>query len=214
MKHIIYDNLIQGSNEWFEKRLGKATSSRFGDIMTLPRGKKDREDGVLSKTARTYMIELLTEKLTGETRQLESTAMEWGTENEPLARNAYELETITEVKEVGFIELDEGKLKGRVGASTDGLIGDSGILEIKCPWNSIKHTEYLLGGDIPKSYIAQMQGALWITGRKYCDFVSYNTRVKEQAKQIYIKRIERNEEYIKTLEERLLNFIKQLDNLI
>jgi len=218
MEHLIHDNIIQNSDEWFDIRRGKITSSMFGTILSKPRKKIDKEAGKMSKSAETYMHNLVAEVLTGITQDMQLSQFEWGKEYEAEARDAYELETFTQVKEIGFIEANEGKFKGRIGASTDGLIGDKGMLEIKNPENSAIHVKYMSTGEIPKGYKIQMYGGLWISDRDWCDFVSYDPRIARLDKRIYIKRFTRkDEEYkklIKTLEERLLNFIQQLDKLL
>lgn len=198
----------QGSQEWFDARLGKVTASRFNDLLTKPRSKKDQEAGNLSKTANSYLLELISELLTGEGKSFSNEALEWGTENEPLAREEYELSTFNEVSEVGFID---HPTIANVGGSPDGLVGDGGMIEIKCPYNSNNHVKYLIGdAPISKAYYAQMQGNLWINGREWCDFVSFDPRIKGKNK-IYIRRIERDEQFIPGLEMSILSFIEKLE---
>lgn len=195
----------QHTPEWYEARKGKVTASRFGDLLTLPRSKKDREAGKLSKTTESYMIELITEVLTGESKDLQNIALDWGTEYEPRAREFYELSKLTEVQEVGFVINLE---LGLVGGSPDGLIGDDGIIEIKCPFNSTNHVEYMLGGDIPKNYYAQIQGNLWLMDRKWCHFISYDERMQKDEHKMVVKHVNRDEDFIKNLEEVIKNFLR------
>lgn len=119
----IIKEMEQGSDEWHQLRLGKVTASKMSDVLSKGRGTAP------SKSAETYMMELLAERLTGEAKPFfENDAMRWGTETEPQARFMYELKSGNTVEEVAFIELNEF-----VGVSPDGLVGDDGMIEIKCP---------------------------------------------------------------------------------
>ena len=190
------DNIImveQGSPEWFEQRLGRLTASNFGTLMTLPRSRKDRELGLMSQSTRSYLIGKVSEVLTGTSKNITSTkALEWGSATEDEARSIYELERMVEVKQIGFAVLP---LHPVIGGSPDGLVGEDGIIEIKCP-DSDTFTGYLLGDSIVKNYMAQIQGNLWILNRKWCDFIVYDPRVVREDLRIKIIRVERDEEYI------------------
>ena len=182
----------QGSPEWFAQRLGRITASNFGALMTLPRSKKDREAGLISETARTYLIKKVSEVLTGMSKEFTTQSMEWGSETEDEARKIYELENMVEVKQIGFAILESNPI---VGGSPDGLVGDDGIIEIKCP-DSNTFTGYLLGDSIVKGYMAQIQGNLWILDRLWCDFIVYDPRVIKEDLRIHIMRVNRDDEYI------------------
>ena len=182
----------QGSPEWFAQRLGRITASNFGALMTLPRSKKDREAGLISETARTYLIKKVSEVLTGMSKEFTTQSMEWGSETEDEARKIYELENMVEVKQIGFAILESNPI---VGGSPDGLVGDDGIIEIKCP-DSNTFTGYLLGDSIVKGYMAQIQGNLWILDRSWCDFIVYDPRVIREDLRIHIMRVNRDDEYI------------------
>ena len=122
------ETLVQGSPAWRELRLGKITASRFKDVLTEPRSKADKEAGKLSVTAQSYQLELGAEILTGLDDSLPPTrAMEWGTENEPAARQLYSRVTGLEVREVGFVE---HPLDPMIGGSPDGLVGRLGGIEV------------------------------------------------------------------------------------
>lgn len=169
--------LRQGSQAWIEARLGKITASRFNDILTQPKTKAAREAGEMSQTAHSYMLELIAEILTGlDQGPRPNWAMQWGTDNEPAAREVYENRTGDQVDECGFIIHPEEPM---VGCSPDGLVGDEGGLEIKCPFNTRIHLGYVLADTLPADYIAQVHGALWITGRRWWDFVSYDPRIPD-----------------------------------
>lgn len=176
----------QRSPEWFAARLGIATASRFSAILaTIKTGE--------AAERRNYRAQLVVERLTGkQADQYENQAMRDGTEREPLARAAYEVKTGAWVSEVGLILHDSIE----AGGSPDGLIGDDGCLEIKCPALAT-HLEYLRlpEGACPAKYVAQVQGQLWLSGRAYCDFVSFHPDFPE-ALQLVIRRVLRDEKYI------------------
>lgn len=194
---------IQGSEAWKKERAGHATASRFKDV--LARIKTGE-----AATRRNYRVQLVTERLIGApiANGFTSKAMEWGTQTEPLARLAYEAHTSEPVEETGFLlhpSLDW------CGASPDGLIGSDGILEIKCP-EPATHMEWLLDGVLPSEHVAQVQGQLWITGRKWAHFVSFDPRFPENL-QLLLVRVERDEEYIAKLEKEVRIFLREVDQL-
>jgi putative phage-type endonuclease len=203
----------QGSPEWFAQRLGRITASNFGALMTLPRSKKDREAGLISETARTYLVKKVSEVLTGMSKEFTTQSMEWGSETEDEARKIYELENMVEVKQIGFAILESNPI---VGGSPDGLVGDDGIIEIKCP-DSNTFTGYLLGDSIVKGYMAQIQGNLWILDRLWCDFIVYDPRVIREDLRIHIMRVDRDDEYIskiaQAVDRALINYGAMLNKL-
>jgi putative phage-type endonuclease len=195
-------NAEQRSDEWFKARLGKATASRFNDVMARTRNGYGAQ-------RKNYMAELVTQRLTGNIPEtFTSAAMQWGTDNEPLARLAYQLETGNEATETGFWVHEIIP----AGASPDGFVNDNGLLEIKCP-NSATHLETLQKKELPYQYKAQVQGQLWITEKEWCDFVSFDPRLPENAQMIVI-RVERDEDYIKQLEDELVTFLEEVDEQV
>ncbi|MCP3680148.1 MAG: YqaJ viral recombinase family protein [Gammaproteobacteria bacterium] len=199
----IIESMEQGSKEWLELRVGKVTASKFKDVMTNGRGDKP------SATAKTYMIKLVSEILRGEPMPFfENEAMKWGTETEPQARAMYELKNGVDVKEVAFVELNEF-----VGVSPDGLVGDDGLLEIKCPNTETQIKRFLDDVGLPKDYEAQVQGQLWVTGRDWCDFVSFDPRIDVEASYIQT-RVYRDEEYIAKLEKKVSIFVGEMKEMI
>jgi putative phage-type endonuclease len=171
----------QGGSQWVEVRLGKITASRVKDMMTKGR-KKDENFG---QTALSYMRELVAETLTGESVSIDTPATRHGTEYEPDARAKYEAKTGVKVQEVGFGIHDKFP---SVGMSPDGLVGDDGMIEIKCPFTSKNHVEYFLLDGCPDIYFPQVQFQLWVAGRDWCDFISYDPRMPEKT-QLSIKRV-------------------------
>lgn len=189
----------QRTPEWFEARLGRPTASRFGDIMAKTRSG-------YSASRKNYRAELVIQRLTQQIPEnYQSSAMEWGVENEPVARLQYELESGNTVEDTSLWLHDDIE----AGASPDGLIGSDGCLEIKCP-NTATHLETLRTGKIPRQYFAQVQGQMWVTDRKWCDFVSFDPRLPANA-QLFITRVERDETYIKDLEYELRSFLKEVE---
>lgn len=178
----------QGSPEWLAARCGIATASGFSDILaTIKSGE--------AAARRNYRARLVVERLTGKpVEYFQTAAMRQGTEREPAARSAYEAQTGAWVNEVGFCRHDVME----AGASPDGMIGDDGGLEIKCP-ELATHLAYLRMAGMPPEYVAQVQGNLWITGRAWWDFASYSPDFPEGL-QLSVRRVFRDDAYIKGLE--------------
>jgi putative phage-type endonuclease len=166
----------QGSPEWLAERAGKVTASALSNVMM----KKD------AAGYQNYMAQLICERLTGQpVETFKSAAMDHGTETEPQARAFYELESGLTVSECGFIP---HPLIEKSGASPDGLVGELGLVEIKCP-QPAKHIKNLMGGTIDRTYVLQMQWQMECTGREWCDFVSFNPSFPDHLK-ISIRRVE------------------------
>jgi putative phage-type endonuclease len=187
---------LQRNEIWQQARIGKITCSNFYKVMTRGRA-KDCEFG---DTAITYAMEIVTEILTGEKKEdFTNAAMEWGNTYEREAKEQYQLETFNKIINTEYIPFDD-----IVGGSPDGLVGDDGIIEIKCP-NSTTHLTNLINKEVPAIYKPQVHGYLMITGRKWCDFVSYDPRFKDEQR-LLIVRIERDEQYISELKKRIEKF--------
>jgi putative phage-type endonuclease len=193
------NEIIQGSPEWFGVRCGKVTASRVADIIR-------RTKTGFSTSRANYMAELVAEKLTGiPAASFTNTAMQWGTEQEPNARAAYEFKTANEVALLGFAIHPTIRDSG---ASPDGLVGTEGLVEFKCP-NTATHIETLLTERIDPDYITQMQWQMACTGRKWCDWVSYDPRMPESLK-LFVQRVERDQDRIDELEAAVLGFMDEL----
>jgi putative phage-type endonuclease len=191
----------QGSEEWHAARLGRITASRVHDIVAQTRS------GGYTTGRKNYMAELVCERLTGKrAEQYVSAAMAYGIECEPEARFAYALQTGAEIEEVGFIDHPTIAM---CGASPDGLIGTHGLVEIKCP-NSAQHIDILLTAKIDPAYIDQMQFQMAVTGRQWCDFVSFDKRLPEPM-QIHMQHIVRDDKHIAKLELEVTQFLIDLD---
>ncbi len=191
--------IIQGSPEWHALRLGKVTASRIADVCT-------RTKTGFGAGRKNYMAELVAERLSGaRTEGFTNAAMQWGTDQEPEARIAYEFYRDATVEQVGFVM---HPTIGDTGASPDGLIGDDGLVEIKCP-NTATHIDTLLGGSAPEKYFLQMQWQMACTGRKWCDFASYDPRLPESMR-LFVDRVERDDAAIEAIEKDVIDFLNEL----
>jgi len=194
------DNIEQRSDEWFKIRCGKVTASRVSDIIA-----KTKSGWGASRA--NYMAQLIAERLTGEVADSYSnSAMQWGIDHEQEARKAYEFYENEGVQKIGFVQ--HRNLES--GASPDGLVGDDGLVEIKCP-NTATHIQTLLDQKIPRKYETQMLWQLECTGRKWCDFVSYDPRMPENLK-LFVKRFERDDERLDEIRTMVADFIGELED--
>ena len=190
----------QGSPEWFAARCGKVTASRVADIIAKTKtGYSTSRDN--------YMAQLVCERMTGKPAESYSnSAMQWGTDTEPFARAAYEAKVDILVTEVGFITHPWITMSG---ASPDGLVGDDGCLEIKCP-NTATHIQTLLDQKVTEKYITQMMWQMACTERLWCDFVSFDPRMPAKH-QLFIKRINFDKQLVDSLENSVIQFLGDVD---
>jgi putative phage-type endonuclease len=192
----------QGSVEWHLQRLGKVTASRVADV--LSKGKSGE-----SASRKNYRTELVVQRLTGVPGEsFTNAAMEWGTTTEPLARIAYEAEMGVFVNQVAFVE---HPTIANFGCSPDGVIDNDLIVEFKCP-NSSTHIEYLTDDKPPAKYIPQMQCQMAVMGAKWCDFASFDPRLPSDL-QLFVVRLERDEEYIKAMEAEVQKFLSEVEEM-
>lgn len=209
----------QRSPEWRERRLGMVTASRFKSVLTPPRTKAAKAAGEMSATAKTYAHDLLTEMLISQpSDRFENATMRWGTEWEPVAFER----AVKAIGNLGLeVEMAEGEFafiehpgKAAIGCSPDGIIGDDGLLELKCPYNPRVHLETVLSGQMPKEHKAQVQGSLWVTGRKRYVFASYHHAFEGSflSHGLWFINIDRDDAYIDTeLEPAVVDFRQRLD---
>lgn len=183
-------NCEQGSAEWLQARCGIITASDMSKVLAKGQG----------KTRAKYMHGLIAERFTGlVTGGYFSADMERGKMQEPVAREIYEARTGYTVQEVGFV-INHG-----VGYSPDGLIGDDGLLEIKTR-NQDLQVELLLADRVPPEHTAQIQAGLWVTGRKWIDFVSYCPGLP-----LFYKRVFPDAEYIETMQKECEDFYVEME---
>ena len=192
----------QRSPEWFAERLGKVTASRVADIMA-------KTKSGYSSSRKNYMAQLLCERLTGKQEEsYTNAAMQRGIDLESKARSFYELSN-DPVVELGFIKHPTIKM---FGASPDGMVGDKGMLEIKCP-NTMTHIDFILSGKPDGKYITQMQVQMACAEREWCDFVSFDDRLPIEM-QFSRVRVDRDSAYIAEIEKEVTLFLEELDELL
>jgi putative phage-type endonuclease len=193
----------QGTEAWFNIRIGKVTASRVADVLA-------KTKTGYSTTRDNYMAQLVCERLTGQKGEsFTNAAIQHGIETEAYARAAYEARYDVLVDEVGFVPHPTIEMSG---ASPDGLVGDDGLIEIKCP-NTATHIETLLSESVPNKYYTQMQFQIACTGRKWCDFVSFDNRLPTEL-QMFVKRVPRDDVYIRLIEDEIVKFLAELDTKI
>lgn len=195
-------NEIQGTDAWFEARLGKVTASNITNV--LAKGKTKTDEAV---TRRNYRMQLVCERLTGRKADTYTNAhMERGNALEPLARSLYEIKKGVLVSEVGFINHQTIEM---AGASPDGLV-DGGSIEIKCP-TPANHIETILRGTAPSQYLPQMQWQMACLGNAYkaVDFISYCPDVGEDL-ELFVVRVPRDDEYIAETEKAVIAFLNEV----
>ena len=194
----------QRTQAWFAAKLGKVGASRIVDVISF------RRDGSPSKAREDYMIELVAERLTGQiTERYCTREMQWGIDMEPEARSAYEVAQGVLVSTCGFLE--HPTIAG-AGASPDGLVGDDGLVEFKCP-TTATHIRTLLRGEADPQYIPQMQWQMACTGSTWCHFASYDPRLPEPY-QLAAHLVHRNDSYIDGLEAQVLAFLREVDEMV
>lgn len=197
----------QGTPEWLQARSGAVTASRFADaISKLTRASGDKKAGDSSAVSDRYAADLAIERISGIPygEPPKTWLLDRGHELEDHARIAYEARTGFLVEETGVCLTDDRKF----GYSTDGM-PDDGLIEIKCPIDSIKIATMWKTGDVSE-YIHQMQGGMWITGRKWCDFLMYAPALESVGKDLYVKRIHRDDAFIDSMVSELLAFDKRV----
>lgn len=195
--------LEQLSPEWFAARAGKVTASRIADMLATTKSG-------YSTSRANYRAQLVCERLTG-TVEVSYTngAMQWGIDKEPEARDAYCQHALCSVDEIGFV--DHPRI-AMAGASPDGLIGDIGLVELKCPI-SATHIDTLLGKQFAGKYVQQAMWQMACTGRAYCDLASYDPRLPVPM-QLFVYRIERDDAAIAELEREVEAFLAEVDEQV
>jgi len=187
----------QGTDEWFAARLGKVTASRAADVMTK-KGSAARAN---------LSAQLVLERLTNtKGESFSSPSMQWGVDQEPFARAAYEAHSGVWVDTVGFVQHPTIE---RAGASPDGLVGHDGLVEIKCP-NTATMIDTLLTGKVPGNYATQMQMQMACTGRAWCDYAVFDSRMPVKA-QLFVKRVQRDQKYIDDLNKEIIAFLAEVE---
>lgn len=190
----------QRSEDWFTIRLGKVTASCISKVTAKTKTGWGAERA-------NYRAQLVAERLTGQRGEsFTNAAMQWGIDTEEQARIAYAFLEGQKVVEEAFVVHPTIAMSG---ASPDGLVGNDGLVEIKCP-NTATHIDTLKGGSIPAKYIGQMNWQMACTGRQWCDFVSFDPRMPEDM-QMFVKRLHRDDKAIAELESAVTEFLTEVD---
>lgn len=196
-------NAPQRTAQWFAERAGKVTASRIKDVIAKTKSGP-------SASRKNYAAQLVAERMTGApTESFCSQEMRRGAEMEQFARARYEITAGVLVDEVGFVAHPSIAWSG---ASPDGLVGEAGLVEIKCP-NTATHIEYLLAGKVPPEYAPQMAWQCTCTGRAWCDFVSFDDHMPDHL-QLFLIRYTPPAEYIKELETEVVGFLDEVESTI
>jgi hypothetical protein len=200
-------NLVcdQRTEEWRMARMGKVTASAIDNV--LSKGKKGAEPAGRVN----YRAQIIAEILTGQPADdpYLSRPMQWGIAQEPFARAAYELHRGFMVDTVGFLEHPRIE---NFGCSPDGLVEDEGLVQFKCP-NTATHIDYLLRGEVPAEYHPQMLTEMACTGRRWCDFVSFDPRLPQDL-QLFVKRFWRDDTRIAEIEQRVEEFLGEVKDVL
>lgn len=192
----------QRTDDWFLARKGKVTASKIADVLAKGRGNAE------SLTRAKYRDQLVTERLTNVIAEgFTNDAIQRGVELEDTARNSYSFQTGFDVEQVGFIDHPTIAMSG---ASPDGLVLVDGLIEAKCP-NSQTHIDYILKGKVPEKYKPQMAFQMACTGRQWCDFISFDDRLIDTSKHLFIVRYERDQAYIDEIEAAVIEFLAEVD---
>lgn len=194
----------QGSEAWKQERSGLWTASRFAGLIAA-----DKKTGKPLKSRADAIWNCVVERMTGQPADSAGGfSLQWGTDVEPAAREAFELETGKVVHQVGFIQHPRYAF---AGASPDGLIGDDEGLELKSPYSSSVHLSRFLDG-VPSEYLIQIHGCMWVTGRKKWYFASFDPRMPK-SHQLLIIPVMRDEAIIARIESAVLAAESEADEL-
>ena len=192
----------QRTDEWRQARAGKVTASAIADVLSKPKKGSAETTGRMN-----YRAQIIAEILSGQPCDdpFISRPMQWGIDQEPFARAAYELYRGFLVDTVGFVE--HARIEN-FGCSPDGLVSDDGLVQFKCP-NTATHIEYLLKGEVPAEYHSQMFAEMACTGKAWCDFASFDPRLPQDL-QLFVKRLHRDDAEIQKIELAVENFLAEV----
>ena len=196
-------DIEQRSEQWFAARCGSLGASQIADAIS-----KSKDGKAFGSTSANLRAKLVVERLTGiQEDSFKTAAIQHGIDSEEAARLAYEAHTGAFVTEVGLYK--HPAIEG-THASPDGLVGDDGLIEIKCP-NSATHIDTLKTEKVPTKYLYQMQWQMRCTDRKWCDYVSFDPRLPENLR-LFVKRIPRDDALLAKLEAEVMLFLKGVDD--
>jgi putative phage-type endonuclease len=191
----------QRTEDWFAARLGKVTASSLHKVLARTKTGYGADRG-------NYLTQLVLERITGTKAEgYVNAAMQWGIDQEPFARAAYEASRGVLVDEVGFIQHPTIEASG---ASPDGLVGVDGMVEIKCPDSKTALECWLSADPVESKYFSQMQWQMACAGRLWCDYVVFDPRMPAKA-QLFVHRVERDDKWIKETEVEVKKFLAEVD---
>lgn len=195
------ENIEQRTDDWFAARLGKVTASSLHKVLA-------RTKTGYGADRANYLTQLVLERVTNSKAEGYINAeMQWGIDQEPFARAAYEAHTGVLVDEIGFMPHPTIEMSG---ASPDGLVGDSGMVEIKCPSSKTALECWLSDNPVENKYFAQMQWQMACAGRDWCDYVVFDPRMPQKA-QLFIYRVNRADEWLAEAEKEVVKFLAEVD---
>lgn len=196
-------DIEQRSEQWFAARCGSLGASQIADAIS-----KSKDGKAFGSTSANLRAKLVVERITGiQEDSFKTAAIQHGIDSEEAARLAYEAHTGAFVTEVGLYK--HPAIEG-THASPDGLVGDDGLIEIKCP-NSATHIDTLKTEKVPTKYLYQMQWQMRCTDRQWCDYVSFDPRLPENLR-LFVKRIPRDDALLAKLEAEVMLFLKGVDD--
>jgi putative phage-type endonuclease len=191
----------QRTDEWYLTRLGKVTASSLYKVLAKTKTGYGADRG-------NYMTQLVLERVTGTKADFYTNAsMQWGIDQEPFARAAYEATKGVMVEEIAFVPHPTIEMSG---ASPDGLVGDDGMVEIKCPDSKTMLECWLSDNPVESKYMAQMQWQMRCADRNWCDYVVFDPRMPPKA-QLFVDRVERDDEWIAATEIEVVKFLAEVD---
>lgn len=191
----------QRTEEWFTQRLGKVTASSLHKVLARTKTGYGADRG-------NYMTQLVLERVTGtKAESYTNAAMQWGIDQEPFARAAYEASRGVMVEEVGFIHHPTIEA---AGASPDGLVGDDGMVEIKCPDSKTALECWLSENPVEGKYFAQMQWQMRCADRSWCDYVVFDPRMPVKA-QLFVIRVNLDDKWLENAETEVVKFLSEVD---
>ena len=195
------EQIEQRSDDWFAARLGKVTASSLHKVLAKTKTGYGADRG-------NYMTQLVLERVTGnKADSFSSAAMQWGVDQEPFARAAYETTQGVMVDETGFIQHPTIEM---AGASPDGLVGDDGMVEIKCPESKTALECWLSDTPVEGKYFAQMQWQMRCADRAWCDYVVFDPRMPAKA-QLFVTRVHRDDKWLADTEVEVVKFLAEVD---
>lgn len=187
---------------WLSARAGKLTASRMRDVLDV------RKDGKPAAGRIRLLHEILAERMTGDSvRHFVNGAIQWGLDHEDEAKVAYEAQTGAIIGAAGFF--DHPRIDN-FGATPDGTLDGGGLIEIKCP-TTTTFVQWRMAGVVPEEHKPQMLAQLACTGRRWCEFVAYDPRVRQDSHRLFVRRFTPTADEIAAIEAAAAAFLAEVD---